>query len=214
MKAIVIEAGERLKGRIVSCAVELFVGEFDLFFQTVNVAILKQGIPEHGAEGRGHRHREPEVNAIVDKALHHIEQGEIGFGDCLVKPILLEKLGIFGMPYEGKVGVEDGSYVSNGHGIRSGVSWSEGGCRGRFRGGGWSRVSDRSRFGGGGVRSFQRNQSCDVEDNHPRDRKRSFRSIGRRPTGEWRKKTEKDGPRVVGVRVLGQELPPGGDSFG
>ena len=32
MKAIVVEAGERLKGRIVSCAVELFVGEFDLFF--------------------------------------------------------------------------------------------------------------------------------------------------------------------------------------
>ena len=41
MKAIVIEAGEGLKGRIVSRSVELFVGEFDLFFQPVNVAILK-----------------------------------------------------------------------------------------------------------------------------------------------------------------------------
>jgi hypothetical protein len=54
MKAIVIEAGERLKGRIMPRAVEFFIGEFDLFFQSVNVAILKQGIPEHGAEGRGH----------------------------------------------------------------------------------------------------------------------------------------------------------------
>ena len=112
MKAIVIEAGERLKGRIVSCAVELFVGEFDLFFQTVNVAILKQGIPEHGAEGRGHRHRESEVHTIPDKPLHHIKEGEISFGDRFVQPVFLEKLGIFGMAYEGKVGVEDGSYVT------------------------------------------------------------------------------------------------------
>ena len=184
MKAIVIEAGERLKGRIVSCAMELFVGEFDLFFQTVNVAILKQGIPEHGAEGRGHRHRESEVDAVADEAFHHIEEGEIGFGDRFVQPIFLEKLGIFGMAYEGKVGVEDGSYVTEGHGIRSGVRWSEGGCRGRFRGGGSSRVSDRSPFGGGGVRSFQRNRSCDVEENHHSNRKRFFRSIGMRPTGE------------------------------
>jgi len=40
MKAIVIETGEGLKGRIVSCPVEFFVGEFDLFFQPANVAIL------------------------------------------------------------------------------------------------------------------------------------------------------------------------------
>jgi hypothetical protein len=119
MKAIVIKPGEGLKGRIVPRAVELFVGEFDLFFQPVNVAILKQGIPEHGAEGRGHRHRESEVNAVADKAFHHIEEGEIGFGDRFVQPIFLEKLGIFGMAYEGKVGVEDRGYVTEGHGMGS-----------------------------------------------------------------------------------------------
>jgi len=54
MKAIVIEAGERLKGRIVPRPVEFFIGEFDLIFQPMNIAILKQGIPEHGAEGRSH----------------------------------------------------------------------------------------------------------------------------------------------------------------
>jgi hypothetical protein len=112
MKAIVIKAGERLKGRIVLCAVEFFVGEFDLFFQPVNIAILKQGIPEHGAEGRGHRHRESEVHTVPDKPLHHIDEGEIGFGDRFVQPIFFEKLGIFGMAYEGKVGVEDGSYIT------------------------------------------------------------------------------------------------------
>jgi len=112
MKAIVIKAGERLKGRIVLCAVEFFVGEFDLFFQPVNIAILKQGIPEHGAEWRSHRHRESEVHTVPDEPLHHIEEGEIGFGDRFVQPVFLEKLGIFGMAYEGKVGVENGSYVT------------------------------------------------------------------------------------------------------
>jgi len=112
MKAIVIKAGERLKGRIVLCAVEFFVGELDLFFQPVNIAILKQGIPEHGAEWRSHRHRESEVHTVPDEPLHHIKEGEISFGDRFVQPILLEELGIFGMAYEGKVGVEDGSYVT------------------------------------------------------------------------------------------------------
>jgi hypothetical protein len=112
MKSIVVKAGEGLKGRIVLCAVELFIGEFDLFFQPVNIAILKQRIPEHGAEGRSHRHRESEVNAVADEAFHHIEEGEIGFGDRFVQPVFLEKLGIFGMAYEGKVGVENGSYVT------------------------------------------------------------------------------------------------------
>ena len=112
MKAIVIKAGEGLKGRIVLRAVELFVGEFDLFFQPVNIAILKQGIPEHGAEWRSHRHRESEVHTVPYEPLHHIKEREISFGDRLVQPIFLEKLGIFGMAYEGKVGVEDGSYVT------------------------------------------------------------------------------------------------------
>lgn len=78
----------------------------------MNIAILKQWIPEHGAEGRSHRHRESEAHTVQDEPFHHIKEGEISFGDRFVQPILLEEFGIFGMAHEGKVGVEDGSYVT------------------------------------------------------------------------------------------------------
>ncbi len=166
VKPVVIEAGEGLKGGIVPGAVKLLVGELDLFFQPVDVTILKQGIPEHGAQGRGQRHGESEGNAVADETLHHIQEGQIGFGDRLVQPILLEKLGIFGMAHEGKVGVEDGGYVTEGHGLGLCVRRREGGCRGRFRGGGWSRALGRFRSGGEGARSWQRSRSCGGEENH------------------------------------------------
>jgi hypothetical protein len=81
----------------------------------VDVAILEQWIAEHRTEGWGHRHGEPEVDSVPNEALHHVEEGKIGFGNCLVQPILLEEFGIFGMTNEGEMGVENWSYITEGH---------------------------------------------------------------------------------------------------
>jgi len=91
----------------------------------VDVAILEQWIAEHRAEGRGHRHGEAKVDSVPNEALHHVEEGKISFGNCLVQPILLEKFGIFGMTNEGEMGVENGSYITEGHdrGLR-GARWA------------------------------------------------------------------------------------------
>jgi hypothetical protein len=81
----------------------------------VDVAILEQGIAEHRAEGWGHRHGEAEVDSVPNKALHHVEEGEVSFGYRFIQPILLKKFGIFGMTNEGEMGVENWSYITEGH---------------------------------------------------------------------------------------------------
>ena len=54
----------------------------------MDVAILEEGIAEHGAEGRSHRHGESKINPVPKEAFHHIEKGEVGFGDGFVEPVL------------------------------------------------------------------------------------------------------------------------------
>lgn len=88
VQAVVIEAGEGLKGGVVAGAVEFFRGEFDLFFEAVEVAVLEERIAEHGAEGWSDGHGQAKVNLIADEPFHHIEEGKISFGDGLVEPVL------------------------------------------------------------------------------------------------------------------------------
>ena len=116
VEALVVELGEGVESGIVTGTVQFFGGEFQLFFQTVDVAILEEGIAEHGAEGWGHRHGESKINSIPNEAFHHIEEGQIGFGDGFVEPIFFEKLWVLGMPDKRQVSVQNRSDVSEGHG--------------------------------------------------------------------------------------------------
>ena len=159
IESVMVEAGEGLKGGVVLGAVQFLRGEFDLFFETVDVAVLKKWISEHGAEGRGHGHGQTEVDAVTDEALHHIKEGEIGFGNGLVEPVLFKKLGVFGVANEGEVGVKDWGYISEGHRLK----WGGVGSRGKCRGVGWSQVWGRFRCGDGVFPSFQKSQSGGVE---------------------------------------------------
>ena len=82
----------------------------------MDVAILEEGIAEHGAEGWGHRHSESKINSIPNEAFHHIEEGQIGFGDGFVEPIFFEEFWVLGMPDKRQVSVQNGGDESEGHG--------------------------------------------------------------------------------------------------
>ena len=210
VQTIVIKAGEGLEGGVVSGAVQLLVREFDLFFESVDVAVLEKRIAQHGAEGWGHGHGEAEVDAVPDEALHHIEERKIGFGDGFVEPVLFEELSVFGMSDEGEVGVENGSYITEGHEAR----WSGGDCRGRCRGVGWSRVWGRYRFGGGEFRSSRKIRIGDISKDLRRGRRRSWPwRPGRRSDG-GRREREGDGRFFAGGQEFGPRLLLGGGMRG
>ena len=116
VEALVVELGEGVESGIVTGAVQFFGGEFQLFFEAVDVAILEEGIAEHGAEGWGHRHSESKINSIPNEAFHHIEEGQIGFGDGFVEPIFFEEFWVLGMPDKRQVSVQNGGDESEGHG--------------------------------------------------------------------------------------------------
>ena len=210
VKTIVIKAGERLKGGVVSGAVQLLVREFNLFFESVDVAILEKRIAQHGAERWGHRHGEAEVDSVADQALHHIEERKIGFGDGFVEPVLFEELGVLGMSDEGEVGVEDGSYITEGHEFR----WSEVDCREKCRAVGWSRVWGRYRSGVGEFRSSPKIRIGDISKDLRRGRRRSWPWKVSRSSDGGRKEREGDGRFSVGEQGFGPRLPPGGETRG
>ena len=115
METVVIKTGQIMKDGIVFRAMELLAGQFDQFFESVDVAVLEKRIPHHGAERRGQRHGETEGDSIPNQSLHHVQQGQVSFGDGFVEPILLEKFRVFRVPDERKVGVQDRGYISEGH---------------------------------------------------------------------------------------------------
>jgi len=115
VETVVIKVCERVEGRVLFCPVQFFACQFKLLFESVDITILKEGVAQHRTEGRGHRHGKPEVDPVPNESFHHVEQGEIGFRDGLIQPVLLQKFGIFRVADKGKMGVQDGGDVSLDH---------------------------------------------------------------------------------------------------
>ena len=78
------------------------------------VALLQQRVAQHVAERRRERHRELKRHAVVRQPVQHLEQRQIGLGDRLVEPVLLEKFVVLRMPHVGQMRVEDEGEISGG----------------------------------------------------------------------------------------------------
>ena len=115
VQTVVIKARESVEGGVLFCPVQLFACQFELFFESVDITILKKGVAQHRAERGGHRHGEPEVDPVADESFHHVEKGKIGFRDGLIQPVFLEEFRIFRMADKRKMGVKDGGDVSLDH---------------------------------------------------------------------------------------------------
>ncbi|GIX43979.1 MAG: hypothetical protein KatS3mg130_0387 [Candidatus Sumerlaea sp.] len=80
-----------------TCPDTLFLGQFDETFDVADVTRLKEVVREHGHQRRRETHGEAKIYAIPHKAVHHIEQRNIRFGDCLVEPVFLKEILVLGM---------------------------------------------------------------------------------------------------------------------
>ena len=87
--------------------VDLLASKFDVLVQIGLEAAVQKLVRKHctkcGAEGE----RELEGDVLILQAVHHPEKRQIGFVHGLIEPVLFQELGIFGMSYERKMGIED-----------------------------------------------------------------------------------------------------------
>ena len=67
----------------------------------------EERILHHGQEGGGQGQGEAEPNLVASQVLHDPDERKVGLDDRLVEPVLLEEVFVLGVPYEGKMGVEN-----------------------------------------------------------------------------------------------------------
>ena len=90
--------------------------------QPVEVAVVardEQLVRHHRDERRGQRHGQPVVHAVGQQAVQHAHEGDVGLGQGLEEPVLLEELRVLRMPDVRKVRVQHRAPISDGHGARS-----------------------------------------------------------------------------------------------
>ena len=114
-EAVEVEPGEFVKLVVALGAVDFLVGELDGAVEDADVAVLEEFVAQHGGQRRRDRHGEAEVAVVVDEAVHHVDERNVGFRDGLVEPVFFEELVVFRMPNEGEMGVEDEREVTLWH---------------------------------------------------------------------------------------------------
>ena len=70
------------------------------------------GVLQHGAERRGEGQGEAGVNAVGQPAVHDLDQGHVGLGDGLKKPVLLEKFLVLRVAHKRQVRVQQEGKVA------------------------------------------------------------------------------------------------------
>src|SRR5216684_5665521 len=76
------------------------------------VAVLQKRIEQHGAERRAERERQARLHPAVQPAIHDLDERQVGFGDGLEEPVLLQKMLVLRMPDKRQMGVEDEGEVT------------------------------------------------------------------------------------------------------
>ena len=93
-------------------AVNFLFRELDQAVEVPRVAFPQQRVEQHRAERGGKRERQPRLEPVAPPALKGLEQRQVGFGDGLEQPALLQKFFMFRMPHEWQVRMEDDGKVA------------------------------------------------------------------------------------------------------
>lgn len=96
----------------VLCPVEFFFSQLDEIFQSFLIALLQQPVSHHrtecGCEGHGDFKRDTVGNQVVK----YCKKRQIALGHRLIKPVLLQHVVAFRMPYIGKMGMKHKTQVT------------------------------------------------------------------------------------------------------
>ena len=95
--------------------VHLAPRQLDEVVEVPVVAPHQELVRHHRDERRRERHGQPVLDAVVQQAVEDAEDRDVGLGERLEEPVLLEKGGVLRVPDVGQVGVEDGTPVPGGH---------------------------------------------------------------------------------------------------
>jgi hypothetical protein len=82
------------------------LSELDEPLQMEDVTRLEKFIREHAGKGRGKGYRDSERHGVVSETLEYPQQGEIGLGNGLEQPALLQKSLVLRMPHKGEMGMK------------------------------------------------------------------------------------------------------------
>jgi hypothetical protein len=103
---VVIHLRRPGKIRVFRRALDFLLRKFDQLPAMPCITLLQQPVGQHRTEGRRQRHGQPERDAVVDKRIHMRKQRQIGLGDRLEKPVFLEHIVVFRVPYKREMGVQ------------------------------------------------------------------------------------------------------------
>ena len=112
-----VEPGEIVQpGLLALRAVDLAAGQGDEPVEVALVAGDEQLVAHHRDERRGERHRQPVLDAVAQQPVEHPDDRDVGLGQRLEEPVLLEERRVLGMTDVGQMGVEDRTPVPDRHG--------------------------------------------------------------------------------------------------
>jgi len=102
-----VEAGHGAEVGIAVGPGDLLRRELDEPGEVAFEAVAEERIVEHADERLREREGKAAGDAIAVESLQHFDERQVGLEDSLEEPVLLEVVGVLGVPNEGEVGVED-----------------------------------------------------------------------------------------------------------
>ena len=96
----------------IACSLQLLVRQLDQFIEISDKSVLQQRITEHLAQRRRNRHRNSEINIVIDETLKHIEQWNISLDNRFVEPSLFQERIILRVSDERQVSMQLQTYIS------------------------------------------------------------------------------------------------------
>jgi hypothetical protein len=116
-----VEAGEVGEAGVVGLrALDLTVCEVHQPVEVAVVAAHEQVVLHHRQQGRRQRHGEAVVDAVLQQPVENADDRDVGLGQGLEEPVLLEELRVLGMADVGEVGVQYRAPIPGGHRRTSG----------------------------------------------------------------------------------------------
>jgi hypothetical protein len=107
VQKLFVHPNDPVKSGIIPGTQKLLAGQLQLCFQMSDVPFLQKVVGQHAGQGRRDRNGDPEWNTVILQSIEAPQQRQIGFGNRLEEPVLLEKMLILRVTYEREVSMEN-----------------------------------------------------------------------------------------------------------
>ncbi len=113
-QTVVVEPRQLVESRVVFRALDFLPAQLEQFIHIPHVTLLQERVQKHIRQRRGHRHRQAEIHAVPQHAVHHLNERHVSLRDRLVEPVFLEEFLMLRMAHKRQVGVQNDGDVTFG----------------------------------------------------------------------------------------------------